>query len=845
MENEPGVSASAGAGVARASIASPPPLTAASGGTRSTWAARPDGAVLSPDEYDILDSIQRRVLWLATLMIHHANHVRPNPDGIKVGGHQASSASMVSILTALYFRHLQAGDRVSVKPHASPAYHAIQYLLGNLDRHYLTTLRAFGGLQAYPSRTKDPDPVDFSTGSVGLGAVAPAFAAVAARYARLHFGDVTARRFVAIVGDAELDEGNVWEAVAEEALAGLGNVMLVVDLNRQSLDRVVPGVRAAQLKGLFAAAGWRVLEAKYGRLLQEAFRRPGGERLRLRIDEMSNEEYQSLLRRCGADLRARLAHSGGLDAPEGEDPAIIAALIDTPDETLPALLANLGGHDLNELLAVFARADEPVDAPAVVFAYTIKGWGLPFAADALNHSMLLTAEQVATLGRDLGVVSGAEWDAFAPASPEGRWCAAAARRLRDGQGQQAPLVPAAAIPDALDLSYPKSLSTQEALGRLLPRLAEIPALGERIVTTAPDVAISTHLSNWVTKVGVFAPDERRDYQDDVQRALRWQPGPHGQHVELGISEMNLFLLLGQLGLSYELSGQQLFPIGTVYDPFVCRGLDALIYALYSGSKMIFAGTPAGVSLSPEGGAHQSTVTASLGIELPGLHYYEPAFAREVEWILLDALRACCDRAHGHSTYLRLSTKKIDQRLLEPALARLGAEEVRRQVIAGGYRLVEGRDLASGATPAETVHIVTSGAMVPEAVEAAHRLAEEGIAANVLHVTGPDRLFEALRASRRVRRHDAMAPAGLGLLQTLLPPHERHTPIVTVQDASAHSLAFLGGVHGSPTVPLGVDQFGQSGAQDSLYRYAGIGVDDIVGAAYLALEFRDDDPHRID
>jgi len=277
MHDEARIAASAGADVGLAPAVSPPPLTVSCG---EAAPARPGGAALRPGEYEILDRIQRRVLWLATLMIHHANHVRPNPDDLKVGARQASSASMVSILTALYFRHLQAGDRVSIKPHASPAYHAIQYLLGNLDWRYLTTLRAFGGLQAYPSRTKDPNPVDFSTGSVGLGAVAPAFAALAARYARLHFGEVTSRRFVAIVGDAELDEGNVWEAVAEKALAGLGNVMLVVDLNRQSLDRVVPGVRAAQLKGLFAAAGWRVLEAKYGRQLQEAFRRPGGERLR-------------------------------------------------------------------------------------------------------------------------------------------------------------------------------------------------------------------------------------------------------------------------------------------------------------------------------------------------------------------------------------------------------------------------------------------------------------------------------------------------------------------------------------------------------------------------------------
>src|SRR6476646_8616578 len=187
-----------------------------------------------------LERIQQRVLWLATRMIHEANHIRASADQTKVGGHQASSASVVSIMTALYFGDwLRAGDRVSVKPHASPVFHAIQYLLGNLDRRYLTTLREFGGLQAYPSRTKDPDPVDFSTGSVGLGAVAPLFASLAHRYSREHFSAVTSNRFVALRGDAELDEGNVWEALIEEALAHVGNVLWIVDLNRQSLDRVI------------------------------------------------------------------------------------------------------------------------------------------------------------------------------------------------------------------------------------------------------------------------------------------------------------------------------------------------------------------------------------------------------------------------------------------------------------------------------------------------------------------------------------------------------------------------------------------------------------------------------
>ncbi len=790
---------------------------------------------LRPEELRILNAIQRRVLWLATLMIHHANHSRPNVDNLKVGGHQASSASMAGILTSLYFRYLEAGDRVSVKPHASPAYHAVHYLLGNLDREYLTRLRSFGGLQAYPSRTKDPDPIDFSTGSVGLGAVAPAFAAVAHRYAKRHFGSVTSKRFIAILGDAELDEGSVWEAVAEEALQGLGNVMLIVDLNRQSLDRVVPGIRASQLKALFGAAGWCVLEAKYGRLLKDAFARPGGDALRARIDAMSNEEYQSLLVRRGDDLRTRLVRPGGPGT--AEDTAIATALLDTQDEHLHELIANLGGHDLDELLRAFEQADRSTNAPAVVFAYTIKGWGLPLAGNPMNHSMLLTTEQVAALQDELGIARGGEWDAFEPGTPEALWCRASAERLRQDRRVLPQTVQAADIPSALDVSFPNVLSTQEALGRVLPRLAEIPLAGPRIVTAAPDVATSTHLGNWVAKAGVFEPEARPDFQADSARLVRWQPGPEGHHIELGISEMNLFMLLGQLGMSHELCGQLLFPIGTVYDPFVCRGLDALIYGLYSGSRMIFAGTPSGISLSPEGGAHQSSVTPSLGIELPGLACYELAFAREVEWVLLEALRQCCDRAHGSSTYLRLSTKGIDQALLEPAVRRYGEESLRLQVLAGGYRLMEGRGLVPGADDADVVQLATTGAMVPETVEAARLLATEGIAANVLNLTSPDRLFAALRASRAHRRRDAAACPGLGALDALLPPAERAAPIVTVHDASAHSLAFLGGAFGAPTVPLGVDQFGQSGTQSDLYRQAEIGAEDIVAAAYVALELR--------
>ncbi|MDP9371946.1 MAG: pyruvate dehydrogenase, partial [Chloroflexota bacterium] len=781
---------------------------------RSAGAEAGSGGPLDADELRTLEAIGRRILWLSTLIVDHANHARPNPDKTKVGGHQASSASVVSILTALYFRYLTGADRVSIKPHASPAYHAVQYLLGGLDRAYLTTLRQFGGLQSYPSRTKDPDRVDFSTGSVGLGAAAPAFAALADRYARFHFGGGNRlggvrRRFVALVGDAELDEGNVWEAVAEEALRGLGNVLWIVDLNRQSLDRIVPGIRAAQLEALFAAGGWHVVEAKYGRRLQAAFARPGGGALRRRIDEMSNEEYQALIRLPGEGLRERLV--AGADADRD---AVVAALAPTPDEELPDLIADLGGHDLQELLAAFAAADAEGARPSVLFAYTVKGWGLPIAGDALNHSALLTPQQMAALRERFGVVPGAEWDAFPPDWPEGRLCAARAAVMRDDP-PPAPALTPAQVPADIAFRPAQTTSTQEAFGAILAQLARVEGVGERIVTTSPDVAVSTNLGAWINRTGVFAPEAAPDYSGGAPRLLRWQPGPEGRHIELGISEMNLFMLLGQLGLSAELVGELLLPVGTVYDPFVCRGLDALIYGVYSGAKFVFAGTPSGISLSPEGGAHQSTITPSIGMELPGLTAFEPAFAREVEWCLLDGLRRCCDRAGGDSTYLRLSTKPVAQGLLRPALERLGPEELRRQVLAGGYRLVEPPAGLDAAAP--RVVIATAGAMVAEAFDAATTLHDEGIAAVVLNLTSADRLYRGLVDARHAHVRRATVGAGVGHLDTLLRRAERRAPIVTVLDGASHALAFLGAAYGAPLVPLGADRFGQVGTRAELYR----------------------------
>lgn len=771
---------------------------------------------LPADDLAAIDAIQRRALWLAVNMVHHANHVRPNTDGTKIGGHQASSASMVTILTALYTRFLRAGDRVAVKPHASPVFHALQYLMGNLDQRYLTELRTYKGLQAYPSRTKDPDQIDFSMGSVGLGAVAPAFAALASGYCAAHFGEVSSRRFIATMGDAELDEGNVWEALLDEALSGIQGLIWIVDLNRQSLDRVVPGIRAARLKRLFEEHGWRVLEAKYGRQLQARFAGPGGAALRACIDTMPNEEYQALIRRSGAEIRARLgqSHSDGADAA--------AAVADLADDQLAELIANLGGHDLEELLSVLDDAASDPSRPAIVFAYTIKGWGLPIAGHPLNHSMLLNGEQIDTLRTTQGLDAAQQWDAFPPDSAEAEVLAAAVRRLTPQSPVATAAMPASLVPDRLDVPTPAQTSTQDAFGRILVRVADVPGLRERVVTTSPDVSVSTNLAGWINKTGVFTFAEHPDYETEAYRLLRWQRGPTGQHIELGISEMNLFMLLGMFGLSAELCGQPLIPIGTVYDPFVCRGLDALIYAIYSGAKFIVAGTPSGITLAPEGGAHQSNVTSSLGIELPGLETWEPAFAREVEWAMLDAMRQCCDREHGRPSFLRLTTRPIDQQPFDDAMARLGEPALRAQVLRGGYRLIAG---ATAGAPEDTVQIVACGVMVAEAVAAAHALHREGVAANVIVLTSPRRVYEAWRNGES----DA--------LDWLIPRHERHAPIITVHDSSTHSLAWLGSVYGAPLTALGVDAFGQSGARDALYTHYGIDTPAIVEAAFAALDRR--------
>lgn len=767
----------------------------------------------------MLTAIERRVHWLAMRMVDAANHDRPDAGGIKVGGHQASSASMVGIMCSLWFDHLDADDKVAIKPHASPVYHAIKYLTGEISSEWLTRLRAFGGLQAYPSRTKDPDVADFSTGSVGHGAVAPLFAAATRRYLAAHLDLPAPGRFIALVGDAELDEGNVWEAIADPVLQGLGNVCWIVDLNRQSLDRVIPDLKVRRLEQLFAASGWHVAEAKWGRRITARFEADGGQALRSRLEEMSNEEYQRLVTAPIAEVRDRLTG--------GADPAVKAAMADVDDAELASLLADLGGHDHQVLADAYRACDAETDRPSVLFAYTMKGWGLPIAGEPLNHSALLSVAQIDELRAAAGLERDHEWDRFSADSPEGQWCATVGQRLNNGPVPPRPRLP---VPPSVGGRPPAVVSTQEAFGRLLTGLAGHSEVASRVVTVSPDVSVSTNLGGWINRVGVFRPEEARDWFGDTQ-VLRWRQSPAGRHIELGISEMNLFGLLGQLGLAHEHHGEVLLPIGTVYDPFVCRGLDSFVYGTYNASRFVVVGTPSGATLAPEGGAHQSAITASIGIELPGVSFAEPAYAQALDWLLCDGL----DRLtlpDGDSLYLRLTTRPIAQEPFRQAVERFGEDTLRTQVLAGGYRLVEPPSELAGAP---VLHLVASGAVLPEVVAAAKLLHGEGVAAAVIDVTSADRLYRSWQAALRQAGHTARRPS---MEETrparLFPPADRHAPIVTVQDAASHALAWIGGCFGAPVVPLGFDVFGQSGTVDDLYDHLGLRPEQIVTAALGAL-----------
>lgn len=774
---------------------------------------------LSGDDERILQRIEQRVLWLTTYLLHYINKVRPSPDDLKVGGHQASSASLVSILTALYCAVLHPDDQVAIKPHAAPVFHILQYLLGYLPQDMLRTLRDLGGLQAYPNRTKDPDGVTISTASAGLGAAATIFGALTQRYVQDHLGHAPQGRYIAIVGDAELDEGNIPEALGEASAYDLRNLWWIIDFNRQSLDRVIPDQAASQIRRQFEAKDWQVLELRYGSKQEAFFRQPGGGLLKDWLDHCRTSQYQSLMTRPGSELRRVL-----LDWGEQRGTGFAQSFENLNDTELKDLVFSVGGHDLRQILRTLSRASR-LQGPLMILAYTTKGWGLPIAGHLENHAAVLTDAQLETLQAEHDIAAGAEWDGFATDSLEHAWMRHALKQRgfpAPGSAPHAFPTPASAgqdlkLPESLQQRYAATTSTQTVFGQLLVALSDLPQLGDRVVTISPDVAVSTNLGGWINRRGVYAPSERpNDWQEQgIETLLQWNEGPEGQHIELGIAEHNFYLALAMLGLAPEMQGEMLWPIGTIYDPFVARGLDALKYGAYAHAKFIFAGTPSGLTLCREAGAHQSFLTPLLGIGMPHLAFYEPAYARELDVILCWALAQLTDREHGESVYLRLSTKVLPQEAPEPTPA------WRQHVLAGGYWLRDYRR-ASDYTQSPHVHLFASGVMLAEALSASEAALDDGVYANVINLTSADRLFRDWMRQCRGERQPTY-------LDELVPPADRRTPAVTILDGHPLALGWIGNVLQAPVRSLGVTDFGESAALPDLYHQHRIDADAILGA----------------
>jgi pyruvate dehydrogenase E1 component len=743
---------------------------------------------------EILKLIEQKILWLACWMIHNANHLRYNDDGLKVGGHQASSASIVSIMTALYFDILRPEDRVAVKPHASPVFHAIQYLSGLQTKENIENFRGFGGAQSYPSRTKDIDDVDISTGSVGLGVAMTSFISLTQDYiANKTFGkDLPKGRMIALVGDAELDEGNIYECLQEGWKHDLRNVWWIIDYNRQSLDGVVHEGLSERLSSVFEAFGWNLIVLKYGKLQEEAFNEPGGDELKRWIDECPNQLYSALIYEGGANFKTRVLDDIG-------DQSSVSKLINKrSDEEFLELMANLGGHCVHTLCDAFKNIKD--DKPTAFIAYTIKGWGTPLAGHKDNHAGLMTKAQMETFKAKLGILDGNEWNSFSDQEETIEldqyiknlpFQKAGHRRFKSKKIEV----------DNDILITDTSISTQNAFGKILDQYAKNNTeFSKRIITTSPDVSVSTNLGPWINRKGLFSRVESSDTFRDrkIPSAQKWIFSKEGQHIELGIAEMNLFLMLGAAGLSHELFGERLFPVGTVYDPFVARGLDAMNYACYQDARFMLAGTPSGISLAPEGGAHQSIGTPLIGISQPGLLSFEPAFADELSIIMnygFDYLQM----ENGGSVYLRLSTRSIEQphRQID--------ESLKENILKGGYWLKK-----PGANP--HIIIIYQGVIANEVIEAASMLGERFKDIGVLSVTSSDNLFHDWKntssnfSSQKAQSH----------IETLLSSIPKDTKLITVIDGHPMTLSWVGSVYGHKTITLGVDRFGQTGNIKDLF-----------------------------
>jgi pyruvate dehydrogenase E1 component len=588
----------------------------------------------------------------------------------------------------------------------------------------------------------------------------------------------------------------------------------VVDYNRQSLDAVVREGLWEKFESMFRNFGWDVVIVKYGHLMQAAFAEPGGEALRRWIDACPNAMYAALCFQGGAAFRKHLQDE------IGDQGAVSKLIARRSDEELLALMSNLGGHDMASMVEAFEAIDH--DRPVCFIAYTIKGVGLPFQGHKDNHAGLMTVAQMEKWRSDQNIRPGQEWEKFEGLSQtpaELRAFLAEVPFNRDGARRLAAAT--VEVPDQLAFKPSPVMSTQQGFGLVLNELGRGDSeLAARIVTASPDVTVSTNLGAWVNRRGLFARGEKADLfrSEKIPSTFNWDFSPGGQHIELGIAEMNLFILMSALGLSHAINGERLLPVATLYDPFIQRGLDALNYACYQDARFMVAATPSGITLAPEGGAHQSIATPLIGMALDGLASFEPAFVDELAVIMGWGFKHMQreETGEGGSVYLRLSTRSLEQP------QRIMTADLQKAITDGAYWLRK-------PGPNAEVVIAYTGAVAPEAIEAIGLLGDSRRDIGLLAVTSADRLHSGWTGMRKLRR-DRRGVAHLSHIEKLLAPLPRDCGIVTVIDGHPTALGWLGSVRGHRVEALGVEHFGQTGTIEDLYRHYGIDANAIIDAA---------------
>lgn len=812
---------------------------------------QPIDTIPKAERWKLVRAAEDWASWLAVWMVYWANNKPENKKRKpKVGGHQASVVSSSSVLTAAYLEILRPQDRIAVKPHAAPYLYALLYMMGLLSRTDMENLRELGGPPAYPTQHTHPGLIDYSTSIEGLGCAATVADAYEASVQNAQLGGSVDATYHALVGDGELTELQIGGTLYEAGRRRLGSVCWWIDLNRQSLDRVMedsPGGSTAQwAHALFEANGWHVVDIRWGTGITGVFSARGGEALRTRLESLSDSHYQSLLLVDGGTIRlalegrtkhedpvmARFLEDFARTAPTPED---LRVLDNHSDEELETIIQDLGGHDLALLEAAYQEASAFEDRPTAIICHTVKGWRLPaMAGHPENHGAVLSGDRMAEYRLRVGFPEGDPFALPAEGGDLDRLMRERAKLLFSPESLEPVACPVDISPswDDARVSASGKRSTSAVFGNLNLTYLRLP-IGPRLAFIAPDVGLTTHLGGVIRATGVFdanpPPDLTRFLREQNRQPFEWRLTERGQFHSVAINEGVAALLAFAFGREkFSVEGKQrLIPIVTIYDIFWKHAYTQVYYALYDRARFIAVGTPSGTSLSRESGTHQSIQTPALFMGMPNIIYYEPAFAYDVRAIYHWAIGQLMDD-EGEAVYLRLTTQELDQPELEDT------KEMRRAVIRGGYWFIDQREASGYDAGRNAASVFATGPIIAEAIRAAEILREQGIFLNVCNVTSWERLKRDWEEYWRTP--EVWDDSGSDYhLNALIPDNELDSPMVVVGDFTPQVAEWVGSALGRHVPVLGPNRFSETGEVEAIRRFHGIDADSI--ARSVTAEFR--------